>query len=270
MPQHQNAQTVPTGFESVFYEGFDYSSGSDLRTQTGGTGFTSGWGQFYQDKYLTVGSSGYSYPNLITTGLRAQFDNTCYGNCNDISASGRQVTAVTEGVLYLQFLANFGTQGGGGTPHLRLNLNGSTVVIIGSLEGNNLWELKDVSSNSSSSSTYSKSVLRFVIVRFDYDNGTMKMWVDPDLSTFDYSNPLNPQASIANITTPSFDEIGIMFRSNGTPGIDEIHAFKSPSEIPVVDRYGRATTTPGSQLNQYGQVGVGNSFVNKNGKIITF
>lgn len=219
-------QVTPLGFETVFYEGFDYPAGEDLYYQSGGNGFISTWKKSYQYKYLGVQSSGWTYPNLQTTGLRATFDNTCYGICNDISSSGRDVPSQASGVLYLQFLASFGTQLGGGTPHLRLYDDSGLKLVIGGNTAAN-WQLVDINSNTTVSTSRSLSILRLVVVRFDYDNAAMKMWIDPNLATFDYSNPPTPSAQIPNITPPSFNRLELYFRSNGTPGIDEIHAFRS-------------------------------------------
>ena len=224
------SQTTPTGFQTVAYEGFDYSAGQDLYYQSGGTGFTSNWQRFYQYKYLTVASGSISYTGLTTTGNKAVYDSTCYGNCNQISSSGREFPSVSEGILYLQFLANLGSQTGGGTPHIRLALSGSTVVVLGKASGStHNWELRYTASDTNVDTGISATTTRMVIVRFDYDNGNIKMYIDPNLSTFDYSNPSGEHAEISGVTVPSFDEIGPMFRSSGTPGIDEIHLFKSYS-----------------------------------------
>ena len=43
--QNNVAQTTPSGFETIFYEGFDYNTGETLQNQNGGTGFTANWGR---------------------------------------------------------------------------------------------------------------------------------------------------------------------------------------------------------------------------------
>ena len=103
---------------------------------------------------------------------------------------------------------------GGGTPHVRLSFNGSTTVILGKIgdDGHN-WGLYDAASGISSTTGISgNNTLRMVIVRFDYSNNTMRMYIDPNLSTFDYSNPSGHDAEISGISIPYFDEIGPMFR----------------------------------------------------------
>jgi len=81
------AQSLPSGFETVAYEGFVYTNGQDLIDVGGGTGWTSNWQQFYQNKYISARSTSYSYTGLSTTGGKATYDGDCYGPCNDISSS---------------------------------------------------------------------------------------------------------------------------------------------------------------------------------------
>jgi len=225
-----NAQSLPSGFETVAYEGFVYTNGQDLIDVGGGTGWTSNWQQFYQRKHISARTNSYVYEGLTTTGGKATYDSTCYGYtngdwCNDISSSGRKLTPTTQGVLYLQFLADLGSQAGGGTPHVRLDFNGSTTVVLGKEGDGHNWVLYDSNTGTSASTNISgNSTVRLVIVRFDYTNNTMRMYIDPNLSTFDYSSPSGHNAEISGISIPYFDEIGPMFRTNGTPGIDEIHA----------------------------------------------
>ena len=230
------AQSLPAGFETVAYEGFVYTNGQDLIDVGGGTGWTSNWQQFYFRQHISARTNSYVYEGLTTTGGKATYDNTCYGYtngdwCNGISSSGRKLTPTTQGVLYLQFLADLGSQAGGGTPHVRLDFNGSTTVVLGKEGDGDNWVLYDSNTGTSASTNISgNSTVRLVIVRFDYTNNTMRMYIDPNLSTFDYSNPSGHNAEISGISIPYFDEIGPMFRVNGTPGIDEIHVFKESSE----------------------------------------
>ena len=226
-PKLVYSQTLPSGFQTIFYEGFDYTAGQDLYYQSGGNGFTSNWKQSYLNKYLGIQSSGWTYPNLQTNGLRAAYDASCYGTCNDISSSGRDVPSQTTGVLYLQFLANFGSQLGGGTPHLRLYDASDLKLVIGGNTAAN-WQLVDVSSNTTVTTNKTLNAIRLVIIRLDYDNGGIKMWIDPTLNAFNYSAPPQPTAELpSNISAPSFNNLQIYLRSGGSPGIDEIHAFKS-------------------------------------------
>ena len=133
------------------------------------------------------------------------------------------------GVVYVQFLANLGPQAGGGTPQIRFRNTetNSWALLAGALTNNvynwGIWDTENYYMTTISSNTE-----RFVIIRFDYVNNTTKMWIDQDVTTFDYSNPTNPDATspVAN----SFNRIDLYFRSPAPHGIDEIHVFKSPDE----------------------------------------
>ena len=223
------SQNLPTGFETVAYEGFAYSSGNSLLGLNGGSGFTNAWAGSYQDRYMKAHGTGYTYPNLTTTGGRASYSSTCYGTCNDIASSDRTIPMQSGGVVYVQFLANLGPQAGGGTPQMRFRNTetNSWALLAGALTNNvynwGIWDTENYYMTTISSNTE-----RFVIIRFDYVNNTTKMWIDQDVTTFDYSNPINPDATspVAN----SFNRIDLYFRSPAPHGIDEIHVFKSPDE----------------------------------------
>jgi len=254
-PKLVYSQTTPSGFQTIFYEGFDYPAGQDLYYQSGGNGFTSNWKQSYQKKYLGIRSSGWTYPNLQTTGLRAAYDSSCYGTCNTISSSGRDVPSQTTGVLYLQFLANFGSESGGGsgTPHLRLYDGTDLKLLIGRNTSSSYWELYDHNTQTTVTTDKTLNALRLIIIRLDYDNGGIKMWIDPTLNAFNYSSPPEPTTEIPNISAPSFNNLQIYLRSNSSPGIDEIHAFKSlPSYL---NKNGKETSITSEALNSNGSVG---------------
>ena len=223
------AQTLPNGFETVAYEGFDYSNGTSLLGLNGGSGFSAAWTGSYQDKYMQAHGTGYTYSGLNTTGGRASYSSTCYGICNNIASSDRTIQMQSEGVVYVQFLANLGPQAGGGTPQIRFRNTETNLwaLLAGALTDNEykwgIWDTANTYMTNISSNTE-----RFVIIRFDYVNNNTKMWIDQDVTTFDYSNPTNPDATspMAN----SFNRVDLYFRSPGPHGIDEIHVFKESSE----------------------------------------
>ena len=223
------SQFLPSGFETVAYEGFNYTSGTSLLGLNGGSGFSAAWTGSYQDRYMKVHGTGYTYPGLTTTGGRASYSSDCGGTCNDIASSDRTIPMQSGGVVYVQFLANLGPQAGGGTPQIRFRNTetNSWALLAGALTNNvynwGIWDTENYYMTTISSNTE-----RFVIIRFDYVNNTTKMWIDQDVTTFDYSNPTNPDATspVAN----SFNRIDLYFRSPAPHGIDEIHVFKSPDE----------------------------------------
>lgn len=213
-------QTVPQGFKLVAYEGFDYSSGSSIRNAAGGTGWTNPWMKSYMDRFLKTSTMGFTYPGLTATGLKAEFDNACYGSCNAIASLRRTLPLQNKGIVYFQFISVFETNGGGGTPSIRLFSEGTLTGGIGS-SGGSFMSLLDATLSNTATSTSSLNAQNLVVVRIDYTLNKTEMWINPNLSTFDYSNPTNPAATKLGFA-PSFDRFDIFIRSGS---IDEITIF---------------------------------------------
>ena len=227
------SQNLPTGFQTVAYEGFAYTSGNSLLGLNGGSGFTAAWAQSYLNKYMKAHGTGYTYPNLTTTGGRATYSSTCYGTCNQIASSGRTIPMQSSGVVYVQFLANLGSQAGGGTPQVRFTntVTNSNAILAGAVTSNSfIWGMHDGANIHMTN--LSSNTERFVIIRFDYINNNTKMWIDQNVTTFHYSNPTNPDAT--SPTANSFNSIDLYFRYNSPHGVDEIHVFRSPPTISSV------------------------------------
>ena len=70
------SQNLPTGFETVAYEGFSYTNGQDLINVGGGTGWTSNWQQFYLRKHISARTNSYVYEGLTTTSTFSYFTYT--------------------------------------------------------------------------------------------------------------------------------------------------------------------------------------------------
>ena len=67
-------QTIPSGFQLVAYEGFDYSNGTNISNQGGGSGWSSNWvANYYGNSSMYVYSSGYSYSGLTTNRNRLEW-----------------------------------------------------------------------------------------------------------------------------------------------------------------------------------------------------
>lgn len=219
------AQT-PAGFNLVAYEGFNYGSGTSLLNANGGNGWSGSWSKSYQDRFLKTASTGFTYTGLSTQGLKAEFDSACYGTCNEIAALGRSFPLQNQGVVYIQFISVFEANAGFGTPGIRISDGGVGTGIIGAHTGS----LMSICSPSTilSSSTASLSAQNFVVVRIDYNLNKTEMWVNPNLSTFDYSNPVSPSATASGFA-PAFDRFDIFIRSGS---IDEISIFAQPTSAP--------------------------------------
>lgn len=244
------AQT-PSSFNLVAYEGFDYSSGTSLLNANGGSGWSGAWSKSYMDRFLKTSTSGFLYSGLTTTGLKAEFNSTCSGTCNDIASLGRSFPLQEEGVVYFQFISAFEADAGGGTPTIRLFNGANLTGVIGAQTGS-LMSICSPSENLSSS-TASLSAQNLVIVRIDHNLNKTEMWVNPDLSNFDYSNPVSPSATATGFA-PAFDNFGIFIRSGS---IDEIAIFSKIS--PPTNISGTASICAGDSTTLTASGGTSNS-----------
>ena len=218
---------------NVASDGFNYSAGS-LNGQNGGTGWTSAWVNDYTSgASFQVSLSGMSYTGLATSGGSLAWAN----GGNGISEDSRGLPLMNSGIVFLQFLGQFGASSGGGTPNIRLLNSGS---VTGGFGGNGgpfgsqmsiLDATLNPAVNGSSSTSASLSSLNLVIARIDYQNDSTSLWVNPNLSTFNYENPTTPDAAYAGLA-PAFDAVAIYSRSPGS--VDELSVMAEPVPEPTM------------------------------------
>jgi hypothetical protein len=218
--------------ETIAYEGFDYpalANGSTLVTQSGGTGWSSGWTAGCSMVYNT---SGLTYPGLTTVGGKAEWGNGCSLN-NDLT---RIFPRVDTGVVYIQFLSQLNIRGGG-TPNIRLADGGTQTGAIGNNDGGvnmaiMLADLSKVDPGNPRDSGVSISNLNLTVMRIDHVNQQTDMWVNPNLASFDYLNPPTPQATATSFA-PIFDRIMLIVRDDTTDFFDEITIKRVSSPTPT-------------------------------------
>lgn len=217
---------------NVAYDGFNYSAGS-LNGQNGGTGWTSSWlNDYTSGTSFQVSLTGMTYSGLTTSGGSLAWAN----GGNGISEDSRSLPMMNSGVVFIQFLGQFGSSSGGGTPNLRFLNSGA---VTGGIGGNGgpfgaqmsiLDSTLSPAANGSSSSSANLSSLNLVIARIDYQSDTTSLWVNPNLSTFNYENPTTPDAAYAGLA-PAFNAIAFYSRSPGN--VDEISVMAEPVPEPT-------------------------------------
>ena len=222
-------QVVPNGLELIAYEGFNYANNNFLNGKSEGMGWSSNWiGTYCPNNIcsdLKILSPGLTYAGLYNEGGKIAWGTSS----NQVAMSERSLSIQKNGVIYLQFISDFKSTSGGGTEYVGLWSSGTLTGGIGGFGAPHEINIWDGGSNYVSSQA-SIDNLSLVIVQFDYNNNTTKMWVNPILSSFDYKNPGNPDASLS--TALEFDNIQVRFR-NGSY-IDEISVYKmnsAPSNI---------------------------------------
>lgn len=218
---------------NVVYDGFNYGTGS-LAGKNGGTGWTSSWINDYSSgTSFQLSLSGMSYSGLTTSGSSL----TWASGGNGISEDSRTLPLMDTGVVFIQFLSQFGSSSGGGTPNIRLLNSGAVTGGFGDNGGPNgsFMSILDASlspaANGSSSSLASLSALNLVVARIDYQNDTTSMWVNPNLSAFDYEAPPTADATYAGLA-PVFNGIAIYSRSPAN--VDEITVMAEAVPEPAI------------------------------------
>ncbi len=217
------AQTVST----VAYEGFNYGNAA-LASQNGGYGWSGAWNS--ASDYSTS-ATGLSYSGLTATGgsITWSSDGTnVYDQGNRSLATG--VSSANTSVAYIQFLANLGTQTGGGTPNLRLSFQGSATGAVGNNGAAN-WALLDNGLNvlTGGTSTVALAGLTLVVMRIDYSNSSSSLWLNPNLGTFDFGSPTGANLTVSGFA-PAFDNLNFISRSSSS--FDEITVMTAASAIP--------------------------------------
>jgi len=226
------AEVVSGGFslQLLAYEGFDYAAGP-LVPGNGGTGWTAAWSKSYGPggDYQVI-ATGLTYPGLDVTGGAIEWG---FGG-NQVNGARRTLDRVHDGVVYIQALTHYTAQTGGGTPNLRFSddSTGSFVQTFG-VGGNGAADmavLDPIHLQPLASSGVSMNQLLLTIVRIDYAANETSMWVNPDLSTFDYASP--PVADgVAAGFAPTFSAIDPFTRIGSR--VDELRVMRLVAPPPV-------------------------------------
>ncbi|GAA4423136.1 hypothetical protein GCM10023090_14990 [Acidovorax lacteus] len=223
---------------TIAEDSFAYTANAPLPGNNGGTGWSGPWAS--DSNFFTsfnVGAASLTVPGLTSSGGRIVF-RTGGSLLND---SARSLPLQNTGVVFVQFLSQFSTQSGGGTPSIRL-FSGSTIA---GGAGNNgscgspVYAILDSTLQApiaSACSTVPLSTLAAVVLRIDYTANNTRMWVLSSLTGFDYLNPPAPSAEYAGLA-PAFNKIAVYTRNPGT--LDELKVFRvsespaAPQPVPV-------------------------------------
>lgn len=228
------ASEVVTGgysLQVLAYEGFDYAVGS-LVPQSGGTGWTTAWAKSYGPggDYQVI-ATGLTYPNLTVTGGAIEWGS----GGNQINGARRTLDRIHDGVVYVQALTHYTAQTGGGTPNLRFSDDSSGSYVqtfgIGGNGASDMAILDPILLQPVASSGVSMNQRLLTIVRIDYAANQTSIWVNPDLSTFDYASPPVADGLAAGFA-PTFSAIDPFTRTGSR--VDELRVMRlvPPSPVP--------------------------------------
>jgi hypothetical protein len=217
-----SADTLTT----IAYEGFDYPAGS-LDGANGGSGWSGAWA-FSQagDSPLAVTATGLTYPDLTVQGGA-----TVYGGNRAINGSGRELSRLDSGIIYVRFLVKLSGGFSNGAPTLRLydSTLANNTLLVGS---NNTGPNASIITTEGTPRVANSGVLindnqtHLLLVRIDYSSSTVDLWVDPNLATFNYGSPPTANATLTSYA-PTFNRVDIFNRVSGS--YDEITVMRFTS-----------------------------------------
>ena len=168
---------------ALVYEPFDYATGGQgVSFQNGGVGFSGSWGTSLHD----VTSPGLAYPGLATVGNKAESDPASGTNFRGLSE-----TFGTEGTSwYFSFIGQKLTVDDNSRFFgVALYNTGGETLLVGQSSGSPNWNI--ARGPTIAASTVSSQDEALLLVRVDSNVGDddITLWVNPDLSLPEASNP---------------------------------------------------------------------------------
>ena len=247
------AQAVQT-LSVIAEDSFDYTG--NVVGNDGGSGFAGAWSYGSLSSNYRVSTPGLTYPGLTTSG---GFLNGCSVLNGQICAVNRNIEETNSGQIYLQVIANFGAQSNGfGTPNIRFyNSSGALTGGLGSNGGTYGTKISilDTGLTAKADGTSSAGILdsqSLIILKIDYTARVTSLWVNPNLSTFSYFAPPNPDGIfnelapqirtmmfISRFSYSTFDELKILRVSGTTAAEDAAAAAATASAKAAADEKAR-------------------------------
>jgi hypothetical protein len=225
-------------------DSFDYTG--NLVGKDGGSGFTSAWAYSSGTSNYGVSTPGLSYSGITSSG---GYVNGCSVLNGQLCAVTRSIPLQSTGKVFVQMIVNFGSQSGGGTPNLRFsdeNNAGSGGVGANGGTYSSKISILDSTLNPKSDGTSSAGTLNgqgFLIVGIDYSANKTSLWLNPDMSTFDYLSTPTPSAEyvdlapriqsfniVSRYTNMKFDELKVYKVTTTTEPAEEAEAARKEAE----------------------------------------
>lgn len=205
-------------------DSFVYAAGQTVVGRNGGTGWSGAW-EFENMNFsqLEVDAGGLTVPGVSSTGGGLVF----VLNGTPLGHAARSLPPQNSGVVFVQFLSQFGTQSGQGSPSVRF---GPAWVGNNGACGSPVYALIDTSANVFECTAVPLATLSAVVLRIDYTAQTTQMWVLPSLSGFDYLNPPAPTVQRAGFA-PAFSRFSLYARNPAR--IDELKVFRVQNVVPA-------------------------------------
>jgi hypothetical protein len=210
-------------------DSFNYTG--NLVGKNGGSGFTNAW------TYSSgISDYGLSEPTLTYSGITTSggFVNGCSVLNGQLCAVTRNIPLQSSGKVFVQMIVDFGSQStGGGTPNLRfVDETNQLTGGVGSNGGtyHSKISILNTSLNANPDGSSSAGTLNgqgFLIIGIDYLLNKTSLWLNPDMSSFDYLSTPAPSAIYFDLA-PRIQSLNFVSRY-GNMKFDELKIYSVPA-----------------------------------------
>jgi len=211
-------------------DSFDYTG--NLVEKNGGRGFTSAWTYGSASSNYGVSEPTLTYPGITSSG---GFVNGCSVLNGQLCAVTRSIPLQSSGKIFIQLIMNFGSQSGGGTPNLRFYDDASEMSGgVGANGGtySSKISILDTSLSANPDGSSSAGTLNgegFLIIGIDYSLKKTSLWLNPNMSTFNYFSTPTPSAVYLDLA-PKIQSLLFVSRYNNMK-FDELKIFSAVTTL---------------------------------------
>ena len=205
-------------------ESFDYTNGSALAGQNGGTGWSGGWTAGTGTSPPSVTSPGMSSSTVTTSGLKTSLANSGVPAFRTPSSS----PDADGSTVYISFLAQNTSAQNTGYAGLSLISSGNEVLFLGKANGAANWgiDTKGAGVVQSGTSTLNPSLL---VYRIDFGAASehVRLYVNPSDST----EPAAASADVPSKSNFTWDSIRLQAGGGTTADWDEVRIGTTYADV---------------------------------------
>jgi hypothetical protein len=212
------------------YEGFNYTVGSSLDNQNGGTGWAANWGQFLGGATSYTNAAGSltdPTSTLLTSAGKVQTAGAFAGRYNNAPGYG---TAGTTNYFSVLIQLNYTPTSGSFAGLQLFNNTGQGDLFVGLNGSGANWGLQHGSTNAYSTVAAASGQTVFLVLEADYGSAsdTFKLYVNP---TPGAAEPASPDATVSYLIGT---QNGLGFNAGGPTSFDELRIGTTYADVTPV------------------------------------
>ena len=208
---------VPARAGLIIYDGFNYTAGTDMNTDNGGTGWSAAWVPTGTGTVHTNSAPGLTYADLVVTGGAVYVQGRNNGAGNLAAPRTFNNVSITSGDIWFSFLTKPTVVLGSRFFDIALysggTANANQVLLVqangpGNTTAPNNWMLQNLGNNSGTSIPVAFNAVTFVVVQITSGGTVGNLWINPSQSAIDSGSLTTADPSFAGTmnlgaTTPT-------------------------------------------------------------------